>query len=47
MIAQVLDEIGLEYKTEVGASKQTIGDGAQAAEADDDDLQARLDKLRK
>ena len=45
MIGQVLDEIGLDFQSQVGASKQKIGDEAVAE--DDDDLQARLDKLRK
>eukprot|EP01061_Rhynchopus_euleeides_P042109 TRINITY_DN73529_c0_g1_i1.p1 TRINITY_DN73529_c0_g1~~TRINITY_DN73529_c0_g1_i1.p1 ORF type:complete len:213 (+),score=115.30 TRINITY_DN73529_c0_g1_i1:172-810(+) len=45
MIAQVLDEIGLDFQSQVGTSKQKIGD--DKIEEEDDDLQARLDKLRK
>eukprot|EP01059_Diplonema_ambulator_P000081 TRINITY_DN10063_c0_g1_i1.p1 TRINITY_DN10063_c0_g1~~TRINITY_DN10063_c0_g1_i1.p1 ORF type:complete len:213 (+),score=76.46 TRINITY_DN10063_c0_g1_i1:51-689(+) len=45
LVNQVLDEIGLEFSSKVGVANDRIG--AQEEAADDDDLQSRLDKLRK
>jgi charged multivesicular body protein 2A len=47
MVAQVLDEIGLDFNQKIGASNKKIGQQQQEAEGEEDDLQARLDKLRK
>eukprot|EP01063_Lacrimia_lanifica_P015349 TRINITY_DN22144_c0_g1_i1.p1 TRINITY_DN22144_c0_g1~~TRINITY_DN22144_c0_g1_i1.p1 ORF type:complete len:212 (+),score=111.21 TRINITY_DN22144_c0_g1_i1:68-703(+) len=44
MVSQVLDELGLEFSEKVGVANSKL---EEPAEADDDDLQARLDKLRK
>jgi charged multivesicular body protein 2A len=45
MVSQVLDEIGLNFNQKIGASDTAIG--VPQAEAQEEDLQARLDKLRK
>jgi charged multivesicular body protein 2A len=47
MVAQVLDEIGLDFNQKIGASNKKIGDQQVVGEQEEDDLQARLDKLRK
>eukprot|EP00667_Euglena_gracilis_P025631 EG_transcript_30228 len=45
MVSQVLDEIGLDFSNKVKAHEGALG--APQAEAAEEDLQARLDKLRK
>mmetsp|Transcript_46606 Transcript_46606/g.64786 ORF Transcript_46606/g.64786 Transcript_46606/m.64786 type:complete len:215 (-) Transcript_46606:12-656(-) len=48
MISQVLDEIGLDFNQKIGAPDAALGQKQGAGEAEEeDDLQARLDKLRK
>eukprot|EP01064_Diplonema_japonicum_P037336 TRINITY_DN8700_c0_g1_i1.p1 TRINITY_DN8700_c0_g1~~TRINITY_DN8700_c0_g1_i1.p1 ORF type:complete len:230 (+),score=73.18 TRINITY_DN8700_c0_g1_i1:51-692(+) len=46
LVNQVLDEIGLEFSSKVGVANDRIGPQEEAA-GEDDDLQSRLDKLRK
>jgi charged multivesicular body protein 2A len=46
MISQVLDEIGLDFSNKVKPHEGAVGT-AEAPAAEEDDLQARLDKLRK
>ncbi|KAJ9470807.1 Charged multivesicular body protein 2a-like protein 2 [Diplonema papillatum] len=45
MVNQVLDEIGLDFSAKVGVKQDKIGVAEEAPE--DDDLQSRLDKLKK
>lgn len=48
LVASVMDEIGLDLKGQVAVGDGALGSGAgDAAKEEDDDLQARLDKLRK
>eukprot|EP01004_Peranema_trichophorum_P007809 NODE_6582_length_868_cov_55.198658_g5986_i0.p1 GENE.NODE_6582_length_868_cov_55.198658_g5986_i0~~NODE_6582_length_868_cov_55.198658_g5986_i0.p1 ORF type:complete len:213 (-),score=50.27 NODE_6582_length_868_cov_55.198658_g5986_i0:157-795(-) len=46
MISQVLDEIGLDFNQKIGAPDGAIGNPKEEV-PEEDDLQARLDRLRK